>query len=208
MLYICDTLKLKLANIVTNSTDWFGKEFNVISDTKYLITTIPTLYIGYYDFKETHPDVNILDYKYDDNTFWTFTKQEDRTAYIEGMNFFYDTIYNRLKEKLKYFYIDPITLSITNIKMLVNKIRDSKIVSYVYDDRMLYIYSDDVIYGLDFVVLSYVNVDKEKLIHKIKSKKNSILLNSEILIEYKDFLDNLGEQVKWVPFLYSMSNEI
>ena len=198
-------MKLKLANIVTDSTDWFGKEFNVVSDTKYLIKSIPTLYIGYYDFKEIHPDVNILDYKYDENTFWTFTKQEDRTEYIKGINFFYETIYNRLKEKLKYFYIDPITLSLTNIKRLINKIRNSKIVSYVYDDRMLYIYLDGVIYGLDFLILSYVNVDKEKLVHKIKTKKNSILLTSEILIEYKDFLDNLGEQVKWVPYLYSIS---
>jgi len=198
-------LKLKLANIVTDSTDWFGKEFNVVSDTKYLIKSIPTLYIGYYDFKEIHQDVNILDYKYDENTFWTFTKQEDRTEYIKGINFFYETIYNRLKEKLKYFYIDPITLSLTNIKRLINKIRNSKIVSYVYDDRMLYIYLDGVIYGLDFLILSYVNVDKEKLVHKIKTKKNSILLTSEILIEYKDFLDNLGEQVKWVPYLYSIS---
>ena len=72
---------------------------------------------------------------------------------------------------------------------------------------MIYIYGDNLIFGIDLKLLHFVGLDINKIKYKIKTKSIVFLGESEILIEYKNYIDELGLQVKYLPFLYFIRNE-
>jgi hypothetical protein len=71
---------------------------------------------------------------------------------------------------------------------------------------MLYIFVEKTIYGLDFNLLRYMDYNLDEILLKIKSYCSVFLDNKDILIEYKDVIDMLNNEVKYVPFLYSIEH--
>ena len=72
---------------------------------------------------------------------------------------------------------------------------------------MIYIYSDNLIFGIDLKLTRYVGMDNKKLITKIKSISNVFLTDDEILIEYKKNLEEMDLQARYIPYLVSIINE-
>jgi hypothetical protein len=72
---------------------------------------------------------------------------------------------------------------------------------------MLYIYGDKFLFGVDLKLMSYIGIKKDKIKHIIKSKSPVFLEENEILIEYKNYIEELGYQIKFLPYLYSIRNE-
>jgi len=73
-------------------------------------------------------------------------------------------------------------------------------------NEMVYIYADDVIYGINLDIIKYVNRDVNKLFIYLKSFINDFLTSEEILIEYKDYMENLNYDYKYIPYLYFINN--
>lgn len=82
----------------------------------------------------------------------------------------------------------------------------TNIISFVYND-MIYIYGDNFIFGVDLKLMKYIGLNIDKIKTKIKDKSVVFLDNNEILIEYKNYIEELGLQVKYLPFLYYIRNE-
>lgn len=200
-------MAVKLGNIITNSDDWFGREFMVLENDTRALPNLPTLYIGYLDFKEKNPDVSILEFKYSDNIFWTFSKKEDRNGYVAGLIKFKEFVVENFLKEVTYIFVDPYELSLTQIKEIINSCMTEKIYTFFYSERMIYISVGKTILGLDLELLSFIGININKLLKKINSLENNSLLNSEVIIKYSEYLEIFDNQIKLIPYLYSLDGD-
>lgn len=194
-----------IANIVTNSNINVDKYFKVSDSLNNIIQDLPTLIIGWDIVKTINPDVDFIDKKLSDNIFWTFKKTERRDIFEEDLYNFTQYTYNLLVKDIKYHFVDFIELDKNEIKDVFNRIKNKKSISYFYDN-MIYIYSEKTIYGIDLKLVKYLDFDTTKTINKIKNYSTVFLSDSDIIIEYKDIIDMLNNQVKYTPYLYSIEH--
>ena len=194
-----------IGNIVSNNLNTYDKFFNVVSSIDDVIPELPTLIVGWDIVKTIDPDTDFIDRKLSDNIFWTFKKTEKRDLFNNDLYDFTEHCSKLLIKDIEYIFIDLIQLTDLEIKNIFKTIKNNKSIGFKYRD-MIYIYSLNKIYGLDLSLVQYLGYDKVEKINKIKSICVDFLTNEEILIEYKDITEMLGEQVKYIPFLYSLSN--
>ena len=72
---------------------------------------------------------------------------------------------------------------------------------------MLYVYGENLIFGIDLNLLKYIGINPVKVENKIKSISKVFLDDKEIFIEYKSNMERLGNSVKYIPYLYSIKHE-
>jgi hypothetical protein len=198
---------MHIANIVTNSNITVDKYFNISNSLDNIIQDLPTLIIGWDIVKSINPDVDFIDKKLSDNIFWTFKKSERRDIYQEDLYNFITYCYKNLIKDIDYSFIDLITLTDSEIKESFNNIKKcKKSATYQYND-MIYVYCDNTIYGIDLKLVKYLDYDVKKTIEKIKKNSFVFLSGDQILIEYKDIIESLDNEVKYVPYLYTIEHE-
>jgi hypothetical protein len=200
---------MEIANIVCETKMDLGKEFNIVTSMDDIEhKEIPTLIIGFHIAKEKlGPELDMVERK-EGNVHWTFKKNEKRDLYTQDLNNFIQYAYIKAVDDLTYFYVDPFSLSLNNTKRIIEKIKSlGNIISYLHNDRMLYIYGENIVFGIDLKVIKFIGLDKSKLVEKLRNLSDVFLEGDEILIEYKNYMERLDEQVKFIPFLYSISND-
>lgn len=196
-----------VANIVSNNKLNVSKDFNVVQSMDDVIQGLPTLIVGFDYVNKHYPDFNILDIKISENLYWTFKKTERRDKYEEDLNWFMVNSYNDLIKDISYIFIDPLQYKSKVLWKILRKINNiEKLISYENDD-MIYIYGEKYIFGVDLRLLEYVGFKKDKIKHVINSKSSVFLNKNQILIEYKKYVEDLGLQVKYMPYLFSIKNE-
>ncbi len=196
-----------VANIVTNNNINVDKYFNVVVTLDEIIQGLPTLVIGWDIVKTINPDADFIDKKLSEEIFWTFKKNERRDIFEEDLYNFINYSYNKLINNIDYKFIDLISYSETELKNIFKYIKNVKnVVGYRYKN-MIYIYSENIIYGLDTKLVEFVGYNVNDTLNKIISYFNVFLENEEILIEYKDIIDVLNNEVKYIPYLYSIEHE-
>ena len=72
---------------------------------------------------------------------------------------------------------------------------------------MIYIYSDNFIFGVDLKLLEYIGLNTEKIKSKIISLSPVFLEHSDIFIEYKNIIEEFDNQIRFIPYLYSIKHE-
>jgi hypothetical protein len=93
-----------------------------------------------------------------------------------------------------------------NYYKIIKKILSSKKNIIYINNDMYYINCDDIVFGLDLNIIKYFGYNPEKFLKKIKEKSHVILINTDIIIEYKDYIEKIND-IKYIPYLYSFSNE-
>ena len=194
-----------IANIVTNSNINVDKYFKVSDSLDNIIQDLPTLIVGWDIIKLINPDVDFIDKKLSKNIFWTFKKTERRDIFEEDLYNFIQYSYNLLVKDIKYQFVDFIKLDKNETKDIFNQIKNKKSISYFYDN-MIYIYNEKIIYGIDLKLIKYLDFDTTKTINKIKNYSTFFFTDSDIIIEYKDIIDMLDNQIKYTPYLYSIEH--
>jgi len=196
-----------VANIVTNSNINIDKYFNVVGTLDEIVQGLPTLVIGWDIVKTINPDADFVDKKLSEEIFWTFKKTERRDIFEEDLYNFIIYSYGKLIKNIDYKFIDLISYSETELKNTFKFIKKlKKVVGYKYKN-MLYIYGENTIYGIDIKLVDYVGYNVDETLNKIISYFTVFLENEEILIEYKDIIDVLNNEVKYIPYLYSIEHE-
>lgn len=191
-----------VANIVTKNNLNVDKYFNVVESLDEIIQGLPTLVIGWDIVKTTNPDTDFIDKKISENIFWTFKKTERRDIFEEDLYNFINYSYNLLVKNIKYQFIDLILLTESQLKNIFKILKKStKLIGYKYNN-MLYLYSDNIIYGFDLNLLDYLDYNRQTTFDKIKSYCLVFLEHNDILIEYKDIIEMLNNEVKYIPYLY------
>lgn len=195
-----------VGNIVTHSNINVDKYFKVVNSLDDIIDGLPTLIIGWDIVKNIDPNVDFINKKLSDNIFWTFKKSERRDIFEDDLYNFTEYCYKLLITNIKYTFIDLIQFSKSEIKDTFRYIKNSeKVIGYLYNN-MLYLYIEKTVYGLDLNLLKYMDYNLDETLSKIKTYCSVFLDNKDILIEYKDVIDMLNNEVKYVPFLYSIEH--
>jgi len=195
-----------VGNIVTHSNINVDKYFKVLNSLDDVIEDLPTLIVGWDIVKTINPNADFIDKKLSEHIFWTFKKSERRDIFEDDFYNFTEYCYGLLIKDIEYKFIDLIQLNETELKNTFRFIKKHEnVVGYLYN-KMLYIFVEKTIYGLDLTLLKYMDYNTDDVLCKIKSYCSVFLDNKEILIEYKDVIDMLNNEVKYIPFLYSIEH--
>lgn len=199
---------MKIANIVTTSNISLPEQFNIVSSIDDTIDDIPTLIVGYDLTKKLFKDFDILNRQITPNIYWTVKKTEDRDKYQDDLNWFQHKIYNQLISNVNYIIVDPIQQNKKTIKKIINKIYSlNHIISYE-KYNMIYIYSDNLIFGIDLNLLKFIGLNTNKIRQKIKKISDTYLIGNEIISYYKQYIEYLNNNVKYIPLLYHIFNKL
>jgi hypothetical protein len=194
-----------VGNIVSTSKVDVLDDFNVVRSLDEIIQGLPTLIVGYDVAIKHFPDLDVLTRKAADNVFFTFRKNERREFHEEDVYKFKRYAYSSLIKKITYYFVDPMQLSLKSIKKVIKKLYSlDKSVAYQHDD-MVYVYGEDIVFGIDLTLLEFLGVNRDKFISKL-SKDRILLQKNEIFIEYKNKVENIDNQVKFIPYLYSIEH--
>ena len=197
---------MKVANIVSTNKVSVSDEFNVVTSLDNIIQGLPTLIIGFDVVNKKYPDFNILSKQLGPNLFWTFKRTEKRDKYEEDLTWFMSYAYQEFVKDLSYVFVDPIQYPLRSIKKILRKMESLTNPVAYYNGRMVYVYGDNITFGIDIKLLNFIGLKTEKIISKIKSKSSVFLDGDKIIIEYKKNVEALGNQVRYIPFLYTIRN--
>jgi hypothetical protein len=198
---------MKVANIVSTNKISVSDEFNVVSSLDNIIQGIPTLIVGFDVVNKKFPDFNILSKQLGPNLFWTFKRTEKRDKFEEDLTWFMAYSYQEFVKDLKYVFVDPIQYELFSIKKILKKMNSLKNPVSFSNGRMVYVYGDNYTFGIDLKLMKFVGINPDKIISKIKSKSSVFLDGDKIIIEYKKNVEALGNQVRYIPFLYTIRHE-
>lgn len=199
---------MKIGNIVSVSNLSVLDEFNVVKSMDDIIHGLPTLIIGWDTIKELYgDDINILERRVDDITFWTFQKKERRDIHEEDLVKFIEFTYNHLLTSVEYIFVDPIQMKKGAIKKIIKKILSSKDIITLELGDMFYLYTQKYIFGIDFKLLRFMEINTNKIYTKINQISDVFLRGNDIIIEYSGYLEKLNNEAKYIPLLYSLKNE-
>lgn len=197
---------MKIANIVTTQKISVSDEFNVVTAMGNIIHGLPTLIVGYDYVNKHYPKFDITNSQLEPNLYWTFKRTERRDKFEEDLNWFITMVYDDLTKKIKYIFVDPIQLKPRSLRKIIRKLHTMEYkVTYVHGD-MIYIHGEDLIFGIDMKLLKFMSMNVEKIKDKIKTLSNVFLNDNKILIEYRKNVGMLGYQVRYIPFLYTISH--
>ena len=196
---------MKIGNIVSTTNINVSEDFNVVQSLDDIIQGLPTLIIGWDYVKKNYPNYDIIDRKLSDNLFWTFKKTERRDFHEEDIYKFVLNTYAGIVKNITYHFVDPFMLTRKSIIKILTKLKSTKTIAYCHDD-MCYIYFDNIILGFNLSFLEFIGLNREKIIKRIIEKTSIFLSKDNIFIEYKQRVESLDNQVKYVPVLYSIEH--
>lgn len=197
---------MKVANIITTQKISVSDEFNVVTAMGDIIHGLPTLMVGYDYVNKHYPKFDITNRLVEPNLYWTFKRTERRDKFEEDVEWFKSKVYGDLITNISYVFFDPIQLQKKSIWKILRKIYNFKYkVAYV-SGQMIYIYGENLIFGIDLSLLKYMGMKVDKIKAKIKKLCDVFLDDNKILIEYRKNVGLLGHQVRFIPFLYTISH--
>jgi hypothetical protein len=67
---------------------------------------------------------------------------------------------------------------------------------------MIYIYGENIIFGVDLNVLNYFEGKKQKIVDRVKSINDNTLIDYTIFNKCKDLIYKLKNKNRFVPYIY------
>jgi hypothetical protein len=193
-----------IANILTDKKFTDSELYNVVNSKDKLIGDIPTLIIGWGYTKKMYPEANILDWKINDNIFWTYGKREKRNKYEENIDKFKKLSINKFIKSVKYQYYNLLTISEEEKRYIISLLcRDYKTHIYINCD-MVYIFDDEnnIVIGFSLRDIDYINNSRKKMFNIILRNKNNNVIDIKDTLSY-DMKISLNECKYVIPYLYS-----
>lgn len=198
---------MKFANIVSTTQINVPQDFNVVQSMDEIIHGLPTLIIGFDLTDKLFPNYDVGNIKVTDNVYWTTKKTESRDKHNIELEWFKHFAYHELIKDINYIFVDPIQYKKKSLLKILKKIYTiPNKISYQHND-MIYIYSDKFIFGVDLKLIKYIGLDISKIKRKIINISSVFLEGADIFIEYKYIIDDMENQVRFLPYLYSIKNE-
>ena len=202
---------MHIANIITTDKLNVGDNFRVyptISDIPDDDLKLPTLIVGYTVICDLYgaDNIDLLDRQITSNIFWTLRKNEKRKMYSNDLEKFIRHSYRESMNKLNFINLDLILDSKRRLFKIVKKILTiSDGVAYESNNKIIYLYHDNLVFIIDLNLTSYLGLNSDKIINKVKSICKKYLSGKDVLIEYSNHLDRLENDLKLIPFLYSIN---
>lgn len=169
--------------------------------------SIPTLIIGKKNAEEIYgkENIHVLDKKITDNVYWTFGKLERRNEHESDLSSFNKLLVKKLVNDIQYEYIDIFNVKYSNIKKILYNITNSENYFYVTENH-IYGLIGNIVYGISFNELEYVDIHREKILELIKKNwKNKIITNNYFIS--KNLRKYIGDNKIVIPYLYFLTKK-
>lgn len=162
-------------------------------------TEIPNLIIGWELTKTLYPEASILRKKIKDNLYWTFSPIEKRSVFENDLKKYIDKSYKDYIKKIKFYNIDPIIYKINTIDELLDKLKIvAGGITYLYVNKIVYVYHSFIIYSIDLELLDFIGFDRKIILSTLKEITNF----SDCSWELKNFKNELKYlDIKYLPYL-------
>ena len=197
-----------VGNIVTTSKI-DNENFKICRKLDTIDSNLPTLIIGWENTKELLGDqVSILHKQIDTFTFWTFSPKERKSEYETDLDYFITYCYNSFGSNVPYVYVDIVMgKKLVNFRIIRKILSLKNPITYISDTNMIYIYGENIIFGIDLNVVSLFEDKSEKIINKVKNLENNTLVDLEIFNKCKDFILKLKNKDKYIPYIYDYEHK-
>jgi len=196
-----------IGNIVTDNIIK-DNDFKVCTSIDLIDETLPTLIIGWKLVKEMYGDnVSILHKKINQRTYWTFNKRERKIDFENDLELFKDFCIESFGENIPYVYFDILYGKKSINYRIIRKLLSLKNpITYIDVNGMLYIYSENIIFGIDLNILDFFKGKKDKVIKKLKNIKNNVFANNEIFNSNGDLLIKVKNKKRLIPYITNILN--
>lgn len=198
---------MKIANIVTTQKINISNYFNVVDSMDNITHGIPTLLVGFDYVNKHYPDFDIMEREIEPNLYWIFKKTEKRDEYEIGLRWFIDKILNDLIKNVHYVFVDIMQYKKNKLVKILRKILSINKIYSVINNDMIYIYGDNLIFGVDLKLFRFIGYNTDKIKLKVQQKSVGFYSVDDILIEDKNIINELGSQIRYLPYLESIKNE-
>ena len=192
-----------LGNIVTTCVIKEDK-FRIYPNIESINKDLPTLIVGWDITKELMGDkVSILHKKINEKLYWTFSPKERKVDYDKDIILFKNLCFSKIGKEIPYVYLDILHGKLHINKKIIQKIYTlTDPISYISKNNMLYIFGENIMFGVDLNICELIGIKKDKIVEKINTLSNSILLGNEIFNKCKDFIKRTDNREKLVPYIY------
>lgn len=193
-----------IGNIVSPTKIEPVYRMNIVDSLDKCIPDIPTLVVGFDLISEIYPHrtPRVDNRKMDDYVYWTFNKHESRREFEIDIENFINACYKQLMGAVKYFFVDNIQLSEYNLWRTYEKIKHADVlVGYFHNDRMIYLYNDGIIFGMDLEICKFVDLDPEKVVNRLNISTGGLFDSKSIPGFYAEDVERLGTNIKYIPYL-------
>lgn len=199
---------MNIGNIVTK-TKLNVDNFNVCDDLESINKGLPTLIIGRKLSKELLGEgISIIHKNISNNLFWTFDQTERKSDFESDFEQFKEYCFDKFGENIPYVFLDILYGSKRVNYRIIKKILSlSSPVIYFTENGMVYIYSENIIFGIDLNVLEYFENKKDKIISRIKRINDITLVDHTIFNKCKDLIYKLKNKNRYVPYIYRNGDE-
>jgi hypothetical protein len=144
----------------------------------------PTLYVGWDKIKEQNKNnetkITILDKEIEKNkTYWEFSFKENKSEHVSGVNMFaHDVPFYYFTSKYNYINLDPNQKNIYTLKDLRYYLPPIDFY-YQYKNEMLYVISDNNIFGIDLKMYEFFKIDTKNIIEELNLKNNRGMIDQD-----------------------------
>jgi hypothetical protein len=198
---------MNIGRIITKNKNIDTLDFvDVTENIGSIDNFIPTLIIGKKKAEEIYgkDNIKVLDKKISQNVSWTFDKTERRNEYERDLKQFNDSLIKIVRKNVKYEFFNIYIEPISRIKKLISFIKSSKIkYIYIFND-IIYMYYNNIVYGISLNDIEYLGISKNKILKLLKTN------TSNIMIENSDFLSKkmkslIKEDKILIPYFYFLT---
>jgi len=191
-----------IANILTDGHFENDGLYNVVREPDCLIPGIPTLVIGWEKTKRLYPSASIIEWRIDENTYWTWGNRERREVQERDLIRFRKIAINRFVMSMKYVFLNVFTVSHKTIEKFLDSLKDDR-KKYIYGcNDIIYIYyeGNNNIIGFSLYDIDYADMDRKEFFRSMYSGKNNVFIKDEIPYKIKNEFKN---RLYILPYLYS-----
>ena len=189
-----------IGNIVTNEKIKEEK-YNICNDIKTINSNFPTLIVGWHLVKKIYGEENIsiINKKIDDKTYWTFDSKERKVDFEMDLENFSKKCCEFILNKNNYIFLDLIHDNRNKIVKIIKKIYSlDNIITMIIDD-MVYLFDENLLFGVDLKILKFMGLDIDKIKRKINQLSKVTLSENQI---FNKCMDSLTYNKKIIPYIY------
>ena len=163
-----------IGNILTTAKLENVDYYNVVNKKEDLIDGIPTLIIGWSSVKSLYNDVDITDWKINNNTYWTFGKRERREKMELDIPKFKKLACDNISKKIRYKFFNVLTETKDKKERLYKSFSDKDVKTiYVNGDMIYVLYNDKkTVIGISLRDIDYIGGNREKILSTVKKNDN------------------------------------
>lgn len=183
-----------IGNIITDSKIDDVVLYNVVKSKENIIKDIPTLIIGYKKVKTIYNNFSMLDWKVEDNVYWTYGRRERGERYYDDLEKFKKLCFKNMIKTVKYYLFNVLIEDVERKKKFLSFLKDKNVKTVYIDNDMAYIYNGNKhVIGFSLRDVEYSGGNKKKTL--------SILLKNKVINSKDVFTNEFAYSFKNIPYI-------